>query len=70
MRAKDYDALLASWSLLNEKVMGMPEAEVQELLDHELAHRARLRVMLRIYNRLSKLRGSREKLNLAKKARA
>ena len=63
------EELLKDWALLNKQVMTMPEAQVAELLEAEKQGRARLRVMLRLYHRLSKLRGIREKAELAQVAR-
>lgn len=62
--------ILNQWLQLNEQLMGMPETEVQRLLEVEKAGRARLRVMLRLYHRLSKLRSQREKRELATHAKA
>jgi len=59
------DALLKNWALLNVKLMEVDEDTTSLLLRREKATRARLRVMLRIYNRLSKLRSIREKQELA-----
>jgi hypothetical protein len=59
------DALLKNWALLNVKLMEVDEDTASLLLRREKATRARLRVMLRIYNRLSKLRSIREKQELA-----
>lgn len=59
------DALLKNWALLNTELMLVNEAEAILLLTRERNNRARLRVMLRIYNRLSKLRSIREKQELA-----
>ena len=55
---------------LNKALMLMPEAKIAELLEHEKAHKARHRIMMRLYHRLSKLRGIREKMELAKHAKA
>lgn len=69
-RVKDPDALLGNWARLNEVVMQLTECEVAELLEHERNNRGRLRTMLRLYNRFSKLRGQREKREFAKDAKA
>jgi len=69
-RVKDKDALLSNWAQLNLVVMQLTEKEVLELLEHERCTRGRLRVMLRIYNRYSKLRSQREKREFAKDAQA
>lgn len=61
--------LLKDWALLNKQVMTMSESQVAKLLEVEKKERARLRVMLRLYHRLSKLRGIREKAELAQVAR-
>ena len=69
-RVKDPDKLLSNWLQLNQVVMMLRETEVAELLEHERANKARLRVLLRLYNRFSKLRSIREKKELAKDAKA
>lgn len=63
------DSLLKNWALLNVDVMKLDETTLVKLLDLEKAARARLRVMLRIYNRLSKVRSIREKQELAQAAK-
>lgn len=64
------DALLGNWTQLNLVIMQLTEKEVSELLEHERNTRGRLRVMLRIYNRFSKLRSLREKKELVKDVKA
>ena len=61
----ELDSLLKNWALLNVKLMEVDENTADLLLRREKTNRARLRVMLRIYNRLSKLRSIREKQELA-----
>ena len=61
----ELDSLLKNWALLNIKLMEVDEDTTDLLLRREKTNRARLRVMLRIYNRLSKLRSIREKQELA-----
>lgn len=70
MTNDEKDKLLHDWMELNRRVMEMTEAEVRSLLDHEQKNRARLRVMLRLLNRMSKLRATREKAEIAKHAKA
>jgi len=60
---------LADWASLNREIMQMSEEQVKALLDKERRQKARLRVMLRLYHRLSRLRGIREKAELAQAAR-
>lgn len=62
---EELDSLLKNWALLNVKLMEVDEDTTDLLLRREKTNRARLRVMLRIYNRLSKLRSIREKQELA-----
>ena len=62
---EELDSLLKNWALLNVKLMEVDENTADLLLRREKTNRARLRVMLRIYNRLSKLRSIREKQELA-----
>lgn len=69
-RIKDVDQLLANWAQLNLVIMQLTEKEVLELLDHERYNRGRLRTMLRLYNRYSKLRSQREKREIGKDAKA
>lgn len=61
--------VLDNWAKLNEYLMAVSEDQVVELLTAEKAGKARLRVMLRIFNRLNKLRATREKLELGRLAR-
>ena len=65
MSIEAQDALLKNWALLNTELMVLSEADAALLLERERTNRARLRVMLRVYNRLSKLRSIREKQALA-----
>lgn len=62
---EELDSILKNWALLNVKLMEVDEDTASMLLRREKTSRARLRVMLRIYNRLSKLRSIREKQELA-----
>lgn len=61
--------ILNNWTLLNKQLMALDEKAVHQLLEAERAGRSRVRVMLRIYNRYSKLRSQREKLELARAAK-
>lgn len=63
------ESLLKNWALLNVDVMKLDEATLTNLLTLEKEGRARLRVLLRIYNRLSKVRSIREKTELAQSAK-
>lgn len=69
-RIKEPEKLLANWLQLNEVIMTLQESEVEELIAYEREHKARLRVLLRLYNRFSRLRSIREKRELAKDAKA
>lgn len=60
-----FSTYLKNWAVLNKAVMTLTEAELKELLEQEQSERARLRVMLRIYNRYSKMRSIREKTDMA-----
>ena len=62
--------ILGDWIGLNKALMDMSEAEVVELLNYEKKHKARHRIMMRLYHRLSKLRSHREKLELITHAKA
>ena len=70
MAAKTPEEQLQDWIGLNRALMFMSEEEVTALLKVEKKGRARLRIMMRLYHRLSKLRSMREKLELAKNAKA
>lgn len=69
MGTENLEVLLRNWAQLNVEIMVLQEEEVQKLLDLEKAGRARIRTMLRIYNRLSKLRSTREKREFAQVAK-
>jgi|DEB19_MinimDraft_2_1074335.scaffolds.fasta_scaffold03517_3 hypothetical protein len=70
MVTDDYlKSLLKNWALLNVDVMKLSEQTLIKMLKMEQDGRARLRVMLRIYNRLSKVRSIREKQELAAEAK-
>jgi len=60
---------LKDWAQLNKDIMTWPEEEIQQALDYEKKNRARVRVLLRLQNRLSKLRGQRERKALLEVAR-
>lgn len=64
----EHAELLKSWLGLNARLMKLKEKEVLELLEHEKISQARLRVLLRLYHRFSKLRGIREKSELGRLA--
>jgi hypothetical protein len=61
--------LLNNWTLLNKQLMELSEKQVDALMIAERKGRGRMRVMLRIYNRFSKLRSQREKLEIARAAK-
>ena len=67
--AIDPEDILSDWVRMNDAIMELTEAQVEGLLQYEKDHRARLRTMMRLYNRLSKLRSGREKVELAKCAK-
>lgn len=69
MPLKDLDKELRDWVALNKALMTMSEEKISELLAYERVNRARLRVMLRLYHRFSKLRSIREKQELGNQAR-
>jgi hypothetical protein len=69
-RIKDKDAVLSNWLKLNELIMELDEGEIAELFEHERNNKARLRIMLRLHNRFSKLRGQREQREIGKDAKA
>jgi hypothetical protein len=61
---------LANWTALNALIMKLTEKDVVVLIEHERANRGRVRVLLRLYNRFSKLRSIREKKELAHGSKA
>lgn len=69
MTTQEQEALLKDWHRLNRELMELPENEILELMELEKHGRARLRVMLRLFNRFNKLRAQREKVELAGIAR-
>lgn len=58
------------WTDVTKTVMQMTEKEAQDALKHEMATAGRLKLMLRLYSRFSKLRSAREKAELGKVAKA
>lgn len=64
------EELLRDWSKLNKQIMFMGELQILDLLDIEKQTKGRLRVLMRLYNRFSKLRGAREKVELAQNSKA
>lgn len=70
MATKTPEEQLQDWIGLNKALMFMSEDEVMALLKVEKKGRGRLRIMMRLYHRLSKLRATREKLELIKHAKA
>jgi len=64
MSPEELTEVLRDWSALNVRLMSMTETETEELLNFERSTKARLRVMLRIYHRFSKLRSAREKAEI------
>lgn len=69
VKLEDMDEALRDWVALNKNLMHMTEYQIALLLEHERLNRARLRVMLRLYHRFSKLRSGREKAELGALAR-
>lgn len=51
---------LRTWHALDEVIMTLDGQEVRRLLDQERHGQRRLRMMLRLYNRVSRLRRERE----------
>lgn len=63
------DEILRTWQTLNAAVMTLDLRQAEFLLDRERSHQRRLRVMMRLYSRFSKLRSSAEKAELGQLAR-
>lgn len=57
---------LETWIALNDELRGADEALCQELLEAELAGRARQQFIKRIHSRLNKARADREREELLK----
>lgn len=62
-----YDMILRSWHTLNEILVTLREDQVKELLDHELQNKRRPDVAERLHQRLTKLRTTRERLEIKEK---
>lgn len=70
MTFEEADSILRHWIKFNKRIMEIfDDAVMWELLDHERGNRGRLRVMMRIYNRASKLRSIRETADIARSAK-
>jgi hypothetical protein len=63
------EILSKGWNQLNKDLMLFSEEDLKKLIEAERKSQARLRVMVRLYHRYSKLRGIREKAELAGCAR-
>jgi len=57
------------WVDVNKAIMDMREEEAYEYLQREKATTGRLKLMLRLYSRFSKLRSAREKAELGRCAK-
>lgn len=66
------DHLLKDWRTLNAPAAlnGLSEQEVFDLLQFELAHRARHQFLLRLHQRYSTLRQDRERAEVLAQAKA
>lgn len=70
MTFEEADSIVREWVKLNKLIMEIHDDKVMwELLEHERRNRRRLRVMIRIYNRASKLRSIRETADIARSAK-
>lgn len=70
MTAEKMDDLLRNWGRLNRDIMLLSEDVILKLMAREKAARGRLRILMRLYNRMSKLRAAREKVELMKSVKA
>ena len=61
---------LANWSELNTLIMQLKEKDMHALLEHEKENKGRMRILMRLYNRFSKLRSTREKVELMSHVKA
>ena len=70
MTVEKLDELLRNWGRLNKDIMSLSEDTIAKLMAREKVTRGRLRILMRLYNRLSKLRAAREKVELMKSVKA
>jgi hypothetical protein len=68
MTTSQADEVLRTWQSLNARIMSLDLDETKLLLEREQLHQRRLRVMLRLYSRYSRLRSIKEKAELGKLA--
>jgi len=61
---------LANWGELNTLIMQLKEKDIHALLEHEKENKGRMRILMRLYNRFSKLRSTREKVELMSHVKA
>ena len=57
-----------TWRSLNDALAAMPEQQVKELLDQEMAGERRIRIMERLHQRYNTLRVARERVEILKGA--
>jgi hypothetical protein len=69
LASQELASRLKDWGQLNKDIMTWPEDEILQAIEYEKKSRARVRVLLRLQNRLSKLRGQRERKALLEVAR-
>lgn len=62
------DEVLRTWQALNATIMTLDLNQARALLEREKQAQRRLRVMLRLYSRYSKLRSAAEKAELGQLA--
>lgn len=69
MTIQEADEILRTWQSLNARIMQLNLVEAEFLLKREQEHLRRLKVMVRLYSRFSKLRSSAEKATLGQLSR-
>ena len=62
-----HEMILKSWKSLNEVLSGLREDQVKDLMEWELHHKGREDLVERLHQRYTKLRTTRERIELNNK---
>ena len=57
-----------TWRKLNENMASLTEDEVMAMLEYERTHERRVKMLLRLHQRVNSLRVARERIELLKEA--
>ena len=57
-----------TWRKLNENMVTLTEDEVMAMLEYERTHERRVKMLLRLHQRVNSLRVARERIELLKEA--